>query len=99
MIQSKARAKAMLIVFFDMEGIVQLEFTPSGTTVNSAYYKGVLERLRNDVLRKRPQKWVNGFVMHHDNVPCHTSLLIHQFLSDKKITVPASSVFTQFSTL
>jgi transposase len=29
----------------------------------------------------------NGFVLHHDNAPCHTSLLIHQFLSDKRITV------------
>jgi histone-lysine N-methyltransferase SETMAR len=75
----------MLIVFFDLEGIVRSEIVPGGTTVNSAYYKGVLERLRNDVHRKRPQKWANGFVLHHDNATCHTSLLIHQ-LSDKKIT-------------
>jgi hypothetical protein len=82
--QSKASAKVMLIVFFDLEGIVRSEFVPSGTAVNFAYYKGVLERLRNDVRRKRPQKFANGFVLHHDNAPCHTSLLIHQFLSDKK---------------
>jgi histone-lysine N-methyltransferase SETMAR len=66
---------------------VQSEFVPSGTTVNSAYYKGVLECLQNKVRRKRPQKWANGFVLHHDNAPCHTSLLIHQFLSDKNFTV------------
>jgi hypothetical protein len=63
------------------------EFVPSGSTVNSAYYKGVLERLRNDVRRKSPQKLANGFVLHHDNAPCNTSFLIRQFLSDKKITV------------
>jgi hypothetical protein len=75
----------MLIVFFDLEGIVRSQFVPSGTTVNSAYYKGVLERLRNDVRRKNPQKLANDFVLQHDNAPCHTSLLIHQFLLDKKL--------------
>jgi hypothetical protein len=53
----------------------------------SQYYKGVLERLRNDVRRKRLQKLANGFVLRHDKAPCHTSLLIRQFLSDTKITV------------
>jgi hypothetical protein len=82
--QSKASVKVMLIVFFDLEGIVRSEFVPSGTTVNSVYSKGVLERLRNDVRRNRPQKWAKDVVLHHDNASCHTSLLIHQFLSDKK---------------
>jgi hypothetical protein len=45
----------MLIVFFDTEGVVRAEFMPRGTTVNSEYYKGLLERLRNDVRRKRPK--------------------------------------------
>jgi hypothetical protein len=48
----QSKASVMLIVFFDLEGIVLSEFVPRGTTVNSAYYKGVLERLRNDVRRK-----------------------------------------------
>jgi hypothetical protein len=34
---------------------------------------------------KKTQKWTNGFVLRHDNAPCHTSILIHQ-LSDKRIT-------------
>jgi histone-lysine N-methyltransferase SETMAR len=78
--QPKASVKDMLIVFFDLEGIVRSEFVPSGTTVNSAHYKGVLQRLRYDVRRKRPQKLGEWFRV----APCHTSLLIHQFLSDKK---------------
>jgi hypothetical protein len=82
--QSKASVKVTFIVFFDLKGTVQSEFVPSGTTVNSVYYKGVLERLRNDVRRKSPQKWGNGLVLLHDSAPCHTSLVIHQSLSDKK---------------
>jgi histone-lysine N-methyltransferase SETMAR len=82
--QLKASVKVMLIALFDLERIVRSEFVPSGTTVNTACCKGVLERLRNIVNRKRPQKWANDFVLHHDNAPCRISLLIHQFLSDKK---------------
>jgi len=66
---------------------VRAEFVPRNTTVNSGYYKGLLERLREDVRRKRSEKWANGFILHHDNAPCHTSLLVRHFLSNKNITV------------
>ena len=62
-------------------------FVPRNTTVNSEYYKGLLECLRNNVHRKRPEKWAKGFILHHDNALCHTSLLVQHFLSNKNITV------------
>jgi transposase len=40
--------------------------------MNSEYYKGLLERVRNDVRRKRPEKWANGFILHHNNTPWAT---------------------------
>jgi len=73
-------------VFFDLHGIVLAEFVPRNTTVNSEYYKGLLEHLK-DVRRKRPEKWANGFILHHDNALCHTLLLVWQFLSNKNIMV------------
>jgi len=76
-----------MIVFFDLHEFVRAEFVPRNTRVNSEYYKGLLGRLRNDVRRKRPEKWANGFILHHDNAPCHTSLLVRQFLSNKNITM------------
>jgi len=39
----------MMTVFFDLGGIVRAEFVPRNTPVNSEYYKGLLQRLRNDV--------------------------------------------------
>ena len=72
---------------FDLDGIVRAEFVRRNTTVNSEYYKGLLECLRNDVCRKWPEKCSNGFILHHDNTLCHTSLLVWQFLSNKNITV------------
>ena len=50
--QSRSNIKVMMIVFFDLDGIVQAEFVPRNTTVNSEYYKGLLVHLRNDVHRK-----------------------------------------------
>jgi len=76
-----------MTVFFDLDGTVRAEFVPRNTTVNSEYYKGLSEHLRNDVRRKRPEKWPNSFILHHDNAPCHTLLLVQQFLSNKNITV------------
>jgi len=79
--KKRVNIKVVMIVFFDLDGIVRAEFVPRNTTVNSEYYRGLLERLRNDARRKQPEKWANGFILHHDNAPCHTSLLVWQFLS------------------
>jgi hypothetical protein len=56
--QSRSNIKVMMIVFFDLDGIVLAEFVPRNTTVNSEYYKGLFERLRNDMRRKRPEKFL-----------------------------------------
>ena len=85
--QSRSNIMVVVIVFFDLEGIVRAEFVPRNTTVNTEYYKDLLECLRNYVPRKRPEKWTNSFLLHHDNALCCTSLLVWQFLSNKNITV------------
>jgi hypothetical protein len=45
----------MLIVFFHFEGIVMVEWVPSGQTVSQQYYIEVLPKLRERVRRKRPE--------------------------------------------
>jgi len=85
--QSRSNIKVMMIVFCDLEGIARAEFVPRNTTVNCEYYRGLLECLRNDVRRERPEKWANSFILHHDNALCHTSLPVWQFVSNKNITV------------
>jgi len=44
--------KAMLIVFFDIQGIVMAEWVPSGQTVNQQYYIEVLTKLLERMRRK-----------------------------------------------
>ena len=76
----------MLIVFFDIKGVILEEWVPEGTTVNQHYYKEVLIKLREKVRQKRPQLWENGFILHQDNTPAHTALSVKQVLTDKNIT-------------
>jgi len=46
--------KNMLIIFFDSQGVVHKEFVPEEKTVNTEFYKGVM-----DCLLKRIQ-WVHS---------------------------------------
>jgi hypothetical protein len=47
--QVKSKVKSMLIIFFDIMGIVHKEFVLAGQTVNSKYYCDVLRRLHENV--------------------------------------------------
>ena len=41
-----------------------------------------VRRLRESVRRKQPEKWRDGdWILHHDNVPAHTSHLVQPFLA------------------
>jgi len=52
----------MLIVFFDIRGIVMAERVPSGQTVNQQYYIEGLTKLLESVKRKRQELWRNGWI-------------------------------------
>jgi len=48
----------------------------------------VLERLRENVRRKRPEVFANkSWILHHENAPAHTALTVREFLATKQITV------------
>ncbi len=48
----RALAKTMLILFFDSQGAVHIEFLPEGETVTAAYFISVLRNLRESIRRK-----------------------------------------------
>jgi hypothetical protein len=84
----------MLIVFFDIQGIMHKEFVPPGQTVNGKFYCEVLKRLRESIRRKRPDKWKkNHWFLHHDNTPVHTPL-VRQVLTSKNITMIPHSPYS-----
>lgn len=85
---SKSKFKAMMIVFFDIRGIVHIDWVPEGQTVNQVYYKQVLTTLRERVRRKRFEMWKNrSWILHQDNAPAHNALSIKEFLAKHGISV------------
>lgn len=49
----------MLVVFYDIKGVIMIEWVPLGQTVNQHYYLQVFTTLRERVRRKRPKLWEN----------------------------------------
>ena len=58
--------------------------------VNKEYYLQVQCRLREAIQKKRPDLWKNdSWLLHHDNAPAHTSLLVREFLAkNNTVTMP-----------
>ena len=82
--------KSMLIIYFDIRGIIHREFLPQGQTVNKEFYcdGDILRRLRENIRRKRPDLWrAQNWILHDDNAPCHQALLIREFLAQSN-TLP-----------
>lgn len=76
----------MLICFFDSQGIVLKKFVFQDQRVIQTFTEKSLEKLRQKVMRV----WLNlekNRVLHHDNLPCHTTISIKNFLSSKNITM------------
>jgi len=81
----KSKLKAMLICFFDQEGIVHRKFVSPGMTVNANFYCDVVRSLRKNVRRKRPQQWQNqNPIFHHGNAPFHRSIKVSHFLGQEQ---------------
>jgi hypothetical protein len=67
----------LVIFFFDCKGINHQEFVPPGQTVKKHYCLEVLKRLREQVCRKRPERWrKQDWLLHRDNAPAHTALSV-----------------------
>ncbi|UYV83400.1 hypothetical protein LAZ67_23000892 [Cordylochernes scorpioides] len=80
--QVRSNVKDLLTVFFDCRGVVHHEFLPQGGTANKAYYLQVMRNLPEAIRQKRPDLWKNkNWLLHHDNAPAHTSLLVRYFLA------------------
>jgi predicted nucleic acid-binding Zn ribbon protein len=52
---SKLEVKAMMIIFFDITGLIMIEWVPEGQTVNQKYCVEVLTKLRGRMRKKSPE--------------------------------------------
>jgi hypothetical protein len=65
--------------------IVHFEFLEQGRTVNQHCYLEILARLREAVLRRRPEFWPDAWILHHGNNLLHDALAVREFLAKKSI--------------
>ena len=78
--QIQSNVKVLLTVSFDCNGVMYHEYLPQGRMVNKEYYLEVMRRLR----QKRIELWKNqSWILHNDNVPAHTSMLVREFWAKK----------------
>jgi hypothetical protein len=81
----KVLHQAMLINFFDSQGVVHKESIPEGKTVNADFYIGVMDRLLKPIQQVRPAAFCSrDFFLLHDNAPAHTAAFTN-FLPPKML--------------
>jgi hypothetical protein len=57
------------------------------TTVNQTFCVEVLKRLIDAMMHKSGEFWRDrSLILHHDNMPAHSSFRVSQFLAGKGIT-------------
>ena len=65
--------KVMASVFWDAHGILFIDYLERGKSINSEYYMALLDRLSEEIKKKRPQMQ-KKVLFHQDNAPCHKSM-------------------------
>ena len=65
--------KLMATVFWDMKGVLLVEFQEHGRTVTAASYCSLLKRLKAAIKNKRPGLLTQGVLLFHDNARPHTA--------------------------
>ena len=58
--------KIMATVFWDSEGLILMDFLEGQKTITGIYYKGVLQKWKTALTKKRRGKLHCGILFHHD---------------------------------
>ncbi len=59
-LRCRGAQKTMMTMFFDMCGILLIDFLPRGETMDSEYYCGLLKKLKDRIRHQRPGMWKGG---------------------------------------
>jgi hypothetical protein len=83
----KGKVKGMLIILFDIKGTIHTKkkIVLAGQRVSSANYCDILRRLAENLRRLRPElSRQKNWMLHHDNLPSHTSLFANAIFDNKQ---------------
>lgn len=67
--------KVMASVFWDAHGIIFIDYLQKGSTITGAYYAALLDRLVDEIGKKRPHMKKKKILFLDDNAPSHTSMV------------------------
>ena len=74
----------MLIVYFDIRGLMHHKFDPEKQTANEEYYLTVSKGLPVKTYKKRPDLWKNNsWNLYNDNTPSHRATVVTEFEAKK----------------
>jgi hypothetical protein len=78
----------MLVIFFIWQGVMHRELVLKEQTVNSEFYREVMDLFLKRLRRIRPDMAQSGnWFLQHSNAPSHNATISKQFLTQKNITV------------
>ena len=73
----------MVSVFWDARGVILIDYLEKGRTITEAYYTALLDRLVDEIRKKRPHLKKKKILFHYDSPPSHTSNILqakkHEF--------------------
>ncbi len=73
--------KVMLIVFWNLQGVIHREFVADGKGVDRHVYLRTMRELHEKLHRRRPDFWRRqSFWLHHDGAPIHRADIMVNFL-------------------
>jgi hypothetical protein len=68
----------MATVFWDVHGVLLVDFTPPGSTINAAAYQETLKRLTEAIRCKRPGL-LTGVLLHDNAQPDSATAIVNLF--------------------
>ena len=66
--------KVLASVFWDVQGILFIDYLEKERTINSEYYIALLVHLKEEITKKWPQV-KKKVIFHQENAPCHKSIV------------------------
>lgn len=72
---NRSAGKILMSVFWDVRGIILVDFLTRGQMINGAYYSNLMSQLREAIKTKRRGMLTRGVLLLHDNAPIHKSVI------------------------
>ena len=69
----QSTGEVMASVFWDAHGVIFTEYLEKGRTITGAYYAVLLDRLGDEIMKKRPHLKKKKIIFYDDDAPSHTS--------------------------